>query len=115
MNLTDTRDPQIIFEVYDKRALHEPITGLVKLDYDTSIRKAERSATRWGGVVVKVTAIVRQRWPIAREVIATEVVWVHSPLPAKRDPTGGLGLKQLKSKLQKYDRKPFAYKKKGKR
>lgn len=90
----------ILFEVYSKRAIHEPITGLVLLDRDTSLKKARASARTWGGCVVKVKARILSRNPFTREVLTSEVVWVHKPRKRANDARDQITYKQLMGKLR---------------
>lgn len=89
-----------LFEVYSKRAIHEPIADLVLLDRDTSLKKARASARTWGGCVVKVQARIVSRNPFTREVLATEVVWVHKPRKRANDARDQITYKQLMGKLR---------------
>lgn len=67
----------ILYEVYSKRAIHEPIDALVILDRDTSRKKAIASARKWGAVVLQIEARILERYPLAREVISTKVIFIH--------------------------------------
>lgn len=90
----------ILFEVYPKRALHEPIADLVLLDRDTSLKKARASARTWGGCVVKVQARIVSRNPFTREVVASEVVWVHKPRKPASQARDQITRKQLIGKIR---------------
>jgi hypothetical protein len=90
----------ILFEVYPKRALHEPIADLVLLDRDTSLKKARASARQWGGCVVKVKAVIISRNPFQRQVLTSEVVWVHKPRKPASEARDQITRKQLIGKLR---------------
>jgi len=90
----------ILFEVYPKRALHEPIDTLVLLDRDTSLKKARASARQWGGVVLKIRAKILTKNPLTREVITQEVVFVHKPRKPVSDERDQITRKQLMGKLR---------------
>lgn len=87
--------PVTLFEVYPKRAIHEPIDTLVLMDRDTSLKKARVSARKWGACVVKVT-----RHPDTREMIASEVVWVHKPKKPANQERDEITRKQLMGKIR---------------
>lgn len=89
-----------LFEVYSKRAIHEPIANLVVLDRDTSLKKARASARTWGGCVVKVQAQILSRNPFTREILASEVVWVHKPRKPRNEARDEITHKQLMGKLR---------------
>lgn len=89
-----------LFEVYPKRALHEPITDLVILDRDTSLKKARASARTWGGCVVKVQAQILSRNPFTREILTSEVVWVHKPRKTSNKARDEITHKQLMGKIR---------------
>lgn len=89
-----------LFEVYPKRAIHEPLTDLVLLDRDTSLKKARASARTWGACVVKVQARILSRNPFTREIVASEVVWVHKPRKAASQARDQITRKQLMGKLR---------------
>jgi len=90
----------ILFEVYSKRAIHEPIADLVLLDRDRSLKKARASARTWGGCVVKVQARIVSRNPFTREILASEVVWVHKPRKRPNQARDEITYKQLMGKLR---------------
>lgn len=90
----------ILFEVYSKRAIHEPIDDLVLLDRDRSLKKARVSARSWGGCVVKVQAQILSRNPFSRRVITSEVVWVHKPRKPANDARDEITVKQLRGKIR---------------
>lgn len=104
MRLDKTKDTHTLFEVYGKRALYNPIAGLVMLDRDTSKRKAEKSARTWGGCVVEVTCTITKWYPLARTVIASKVVYVHRPRDKQREPGDDITRKQLMGKLRRPER-----------
>jgi hypothetical protein len=89
-----------LFEVYTKRAIHEPIEDLIILDRDTSLKKARASARTWGGCVVKVHARILSRNPLTREILASEVVWVHKPRKPASEARDQITRKQLIGKLR---------------
>lgn len=89
-----------LFEVYPKRALHEPIDTLVLLDRDTSLKKARASARKWGGVVLKIRATILTKNPLTREVITQEVVFIHKPKKPASDDRDQITRKQLMGKLR---------------
>lgn len=89
-----------LFEVYPKRALHEPIDTLVLLDRDTSLKKARASARKWGGVVLKIRATILTKSPLTRDVITQEVVFIHKPKKPASDDRDQITRKQLMGKLR---------------
>jgi hypothetical protein len=89
-----------LFEVYPKRALHEPLADLVLLDRDTSLKKARASARQWGGCVVKIQARVVSRNPFTREIVAQEVVWVHKPRKPASQARDQITRRQLIGKIR---------------
>jgi len=89
------------YEVYPKRALHEPLETLPLLDRDRDIKKAKASARAWGGVVMKIQAEVLVVHPLQRRIVASQVIFVHTPRPGKPDPFDLIGLKELKGKLRR--------------
>lgn len=95
MNKTAT-----LYEVYPKRALHEPIDTLPLMDRDTVKKKAVASARKWGGVVVQVRARILKRHPLVREVISSEIVFVHKPKRTGNDERDKITRKQLMGKLR---------------
>lgn len=90
----------ILFEVYTKRAIHEPIADLVLLDRDTSLKKARASARQWGGCVVKVQARILSRNPFTREILASEIVWIHKPRKGANQARDEITHKQLMGKIR---------------
>lgn len=68
-----------LYEVYPKRAIHEPITDLVMMDRGNNKKKMIVSARKWGAVVVKVECKILTKYPLTRDVISTEIVFVHKP------------------------------------
>lgn len=103
MNLPHT-NPVILFEVYDKRVLHQHPDTLVLLDRDTAYRKAEPSARKWGGCVVKVTANLLERYPLKRQVLSYQVVYTHVPQRKPLRARDRITFKQLKGKLRSHDK-----------
>lgn len=89
-----------MFEVYPKRAIHEPIDTLVLLDRDTSLKKARASARKWGGCVLKIRARILTRQPLTREVVSQQVVFVHKPRKPASDDRDQITRKQLMGKLR---------------
>jgi hypothetical protein len=78
--------PDIIFEVYPKRALHEPFETLPLLDRDTSAYKAQKIAKRWGALVIRMEVNIISKYPMVREVLKWEVVFVSgSRLPTNKE------------------------------
>lgn len=90
----------VLYEVYSKRALHEPIETLVLYDRDTNNREAIDSAIQWGGVVMKVEAVILSREPMTRRVISSEVYWIHTPTRPKEQGERQT-IPKIKSKLHK--------------
>jgi hypothetical protein len=100
-----------LYEVYDNRAvLTGSIDGLVLLDRRGQFRLAKRSARKWAGCVVKVTAEVYQESPMMRRVLALEIAYVYRRRH-RLDSTGGITFKQLRGVLTTYDGKLNRYKK----
>lgn len=66
-----------IYEVYDKRALHEDRAGLPLLDRTTRLKRARKMANAWGGVVLRLTTD-------AEGATTVEVVHVHQARPSTR-------------------------------
>jgi hypothetical protein len=95
-----TQKHTTLYEVYDKRALHQPIDGLPLLDRDRDVKKALRSAREWGGVVARIKARILQPYPLLREVITVEIIFVHTPRPAKPEPRDKITIRQLRGKLR---------------
>lgn len=94
----------ILYEVYDKRAILHGIDGLVLLDRDTDQNRAKKSARAWGGVVMKVTARILNRYPLQREVIHAELFFIHTPRPPKLEDSDQITMKALKGKLRMFNR-----------
>lgn len=94
----------ILYEVYDKRALHQSIDTLVILDRDRDQLKAMKSARAWGGCVVKVTARILQLYPLQREVLSTEIFFVHKPRQKAMTASDTISIRELKGKLRMFDR-----------
>lgn len=90
------------YEVYDKRALHEPLSTLPLLDRDTNILKAQCSARVWGGVVVRVEARVLAVHPLQRTVLASEVVFIHSPKPPRLDRRDRISIRELRGQIRRF-------------
>lgn len=90
----------ILYEVYSKRAIHEPIDTLVVLDRDRSRKKAVKSAREWGGVVFRIRARITQRQPMIREVLESELVFVHKPRKPANQERDTITRKQLMGKLR---------------
>lgn len=90
----------IIYEVFCKRAIHEPIDTLVVLDRDRSRKKAVKSARAWGGVVVRIRARIIQCQPMIREVLDSELVFVHKPRKPANEDRDKITRKQLMGKLR---------------
>lgn len=88
----------ILYEVYDKRALHEGIDDLPLLDRDTNRKKAEDSAGTWGGCVAEVTCRVVTWHPMQREVVRFRIVWVHRPAPVQTA-IDTVGVKELRGQF----------------
>lgn len=66
--------PTHLYEVYDKRVLHEDRAGLPLLDRTTRLKRARKSANAWGGVVLRLTTD-------AEGATTAEVVHVHQATP----------------------------------
>lgn len=88
------------FEVYSKRAIHEPISQLVVLDRDRSRKKAVISARSWGACVVRVEARILKKYPLTREVVRWEVIWVHKPRRPGNQGRDVMTRRQLMGKLR---------------
>lgn len=92
--------PVILYEIYSKRAIHEPIAGLVILDRDTNKKKAILSAIRWGAVVVRIEARILTKYPLTREVLSSAVIWIHKPAKRIADRPNTMTRKVLMGKLR---------------
>lgn len=90
----------VLYEVYPKRALQEPISGLVILDRTTAIQKAKTSARRWGGVVARVEARIVSKYPMVRVILKSEIVFVHKPRKASNQQRDQITRKQLMGKIR---------------
>lgn len=102
----------IMYEVYDKRALHRPFEGLPLLEVETARRPAERAAVAWGGVVVRVECDLVTRWPYVRVVRASRVVFVHrGHPPVEAEPA--VTLREVRAKLNVYGKPTTRYKRRG--
>jgi hypothetical protein len=95
--------PVILYEVYSKRAILEPIDTLVILDRDTWKIRAIKSARKWGGVVVKIEAEILTRHPLTRRVLKSEIVFIHRPKQRNQE-RDQITLKTLKGKLRQNDK-----------
>lgn len=93
-----------LYEIYPKRALHEPIDQLVLLDREPTIKKARVSARKWGGCVVKVHGEILTKKPLTRRVISSEIVFVHKPKSKANDERDQITHKKLMGKLRKNSR-----------
>lgn len=102
--------PTVLYEVYDNRAVLQPIDGLVLLDRRTRFDEARKAAIMWAGCVVKVKCVILTRRPLTRRVISTEVVYIFRTKLTGDDPTGGLTIKLLRGKLRTFDGKLNRYK-----
>ena len=81
-----------IYEVYDKRVLHEDRAGLPLLDRTTRLKRARKSANAWGGAVVRLTVD-------GETVTAAEVVYVHQPPATRVREQDALTLAELRDRL----------------
>lgn len=88
------------YEIYSKRALHEPIAELVVLDRDRSLKKARASARAWGACVVRVEAEVLRKFPLVRRVVRSEVIWVHKPRKQANQDRNVITRRQLMGKIR---------------
>lgn len=88
----------ILYEVYEKRAILQGIDGLPLLARETNRQKAKEKAKQWGACVVEVTCTIITRIPMNREVITTRVVWTHET-EAPEPPFGRMNVRQLRGKL----------------
>lgn len=100
--------PVVLWEVYPKRALQEPIADLVLLDRDVNFKKARASARKWGACVVKVKARIITKNPFTREIISSQVVWVHKPKQQASDARDQITYKQLIGKIRANDRSLYS-------
>jgi hypothetical protein len=91
----------ILFEVYDKRALTEPIEGLPMLDQDPIQRKMRDSARRWGGCLVEVTCTITSERPLVRTIISSRVIWVHTPKGKAPSAQDRISHKKLMGKIRR--------------
>jgi hypothetical protein len=100
------RQPTILYEVYDKRLLHQPHLGdLPVLDRDTNVKRARASARAWGGVVVRAECrVLRTRHPMVREILAWTLVYVAPPKRLPQGPVGGVTLRALRGKFHLHGR-----------
>lgn len=91
------------YEVYEKRSLYEPLETLPVLDRDRDVKKALASARAWGGVVFKVWATVREVRPrLRRDIVAVELVFVHTARPTPLEPRDRITIKELKGQLRRH-------------
>lgn len=90
----------ILFEVYPKAALHEPFAQLVLLDRDKRKDKAIKSARRWGALVIRVECRILTKNPLTREVINSEIIFVHKRRHSKGDARDKITRRQLMGKLR---------------
>lgn len=93
-------DTVTLFEVYPKRAIHEPIAGLPILDRETGLKKARMSARKWGACVVRVEAVILTKYPLTRQVVTSAVVWVHKPRKPANADRDAMTRRQLMGKLR---------------
>lgn len=101
-----------LYEVYDLRSLHEPLATLPILDRDRDIKVAKQSARDWGGVVFKCQARILQRYPMIRELLVTQMVFVCLPKPSPPEPRDQISLKDLKGKLRQDGRVRYRHRQK---
>lgn len=88
------------YEVYDKRALYEPLSSLPLLDRDRDIKKAKASARAWGGVVLKIQAHVHAVHPMQRTILVSQVIFIHTARPGPPEPRDRITIKELKGRLR---------------
>ena len=93
--------PVILYEIYPKRALLEPIDSLVLMDRCRNRKKAIKSARAWGGVVVKISAEILTKRPLTRRVISQEVIFVHRPRQKGGDARDKVTRKTIMGKLKR--------------
>lgn len=93
--------PDILYEVYDKRALHESLDGLPMLDQDTSQRKMRESARKWGGCLVEVTCTITSRRPMVRQIINAKIIWVHTSKGKAPGAQDKISRKKLMGKIRR--------------
>lgn len=72
---------KIFYEVYDNRALLEPINALPMLDQDTNREHAKRSAREWCGCVIRVKRRFSTTDPPAGTILETSVEFFKRPAP----------------------------------
>lgn len=94
----------IFYEIYPKRAIHEPIAGLVMLGRDANKKKAIKTARQWGACVVWVKAQIINRRPLVRTVLDSRVVWVHKPAKPANEERDKITRRQLITKLRANDK-----------
>lgn len=90
------------YEIYDKRALYEPLATLPLLDRDRDIKNAKASARLWGGVVMKIQARILKPFPLEREIVVAQVVFIHTPRPVRQEPRDRITIKELKGQLRRH-------------
>lgn len=91
------------YEVYEKRAIYEPLETLPLLDRDRDVKKALASARAWGGVVFRVWAhVLAVRPRVVRQVVAVQLLFVHTPRPTRAEPRDRITIKELKGQLRRH-------------
>jgi hypothetical protein len=89
-----------LYEVYDKRALLDPLDTLPLLDRDRDVKEAMASARAWGGVVMKISARITQAYPLKRDIITAQVLFVHTPRPTRAEPRDRITFKDLRGRIR---------------
>lgn len=90
-----------IYEIYPKRALQEPFTGLVMMDRCTNRKKAVISARKWGGLVIQIEAEILTKYPLTRRVVSSRIVFVHRPARKAGEGRDKVTRKAVMGKLKK--------------
>jgi hypothetical protein len=97
-----TKDLVTLYEVYDKRALYEPLATLPLLDRDRDVKKALASARAWGGLIMKISARITQAYPLKRDIITAQVHFIHTPRPDPPEPRDRITIKELKGQIRRH-------------
>lgn len=93
---------KVFYEVYDNRAILEPIDNLPLLDRCTNRHRGIESATEWVGSCVRVECIIHGENPLVRTITSTKLIYFFRPAEPEDAAVDRINIRTLRGRWTKF-------------
>lgn len=100
--MTPPPKKKIFYEVYDNRAILEPIDDLVLLDRDTNKLHAIEAAKEWAGCVIRVECLVFSADLHDRRILSTQLIYFFRPAEPDDSPSDLVHGRDIRGQITRY-------------